>query len=156
MENTKPNILTYLTIGDWSEDSHEEYEKVYFKVNYPVETIRQAYKDSCLKTGVQFNHNENYTGTEKRRIYDQIWTEYKNNAIRPNEVATLRQFNVINDEYLVKQQLEETEDHHIFVTNPKMQQTSSCDSSHYPCQMTSYTKNTQSLLSISTAGGTAI
>ena len=111
-------ILTYLTIGDWSEDGHGSYEKVYFKVNYPVDAIQQAYKDSCRKTGVQFNHNENYTGTEKHRIYDQIWTEYDNDAIRPAEGKILREYGVITDEYLTERGLME-EDSYIINLSPK-------------------------------------
>lgn len=113
------NILTFLTIGDWSNDGHNMSDKIYYHVNYPVEDIRQAYKDSCRKTGVQFNHNANYTGVGSPNCYDQILTEYSNNSIRPHENKILREHNVITDTWLSERKLEETEDHYICMTEPK-------------------------------------
>lgn len=78
-------VLTELTIGDWSEDGHCRYNKIQYYVNYAISDIRQAYKSSCLMTGVQFNHNQNYTGTGEGYIFDQICTEYENNCIREKE-----------------------------------------------------------------------
>jgi hypothetical protein len=40
--------------------------------------VQQAYKDSCKLTGVQFNHNESYTGNENRSNEEyQICTDYE-------------------------------------------------------------------------------
>lgn len=51
-----------ITIGDWSQDGHNQYEEFVFESNKTVKEIRQAYKDSCKLTGLSFNHNEDYTG----------------------------------------------------------------------------------------------
>ena len=51
-----------LTIGDWSQDGHNQYEEFVYESNKSVHEIRQAYKDSCKLTGISFNHNEDYTG----------------------------------------------------------------------------------------------
>jgi hypothetical protein len=55
-----------ILIGDWSSDGHGKSESFVLNGNYPVKMLRQAYKDSCKLTGVQFNHNYNYTGI---RVY---------------------------------------------------------------------------------------
>ena len=54
--------LMKLTIGDWSKDGHNRMEHYYLNSNYDVHQVREAYKNSCKKTGVTFNHNEDYTG----------------------------------------------------------------------------------------------
>lgn len=113
----RPN-LTKLTIGDWSQDGHESYDEIYYCVNYAVSDIRQAYKDSCRKTGVQFNHNTNYVNPGESNIYDQILTDYENNYIRPYEIEVLREHGVITDEYLNGHGLEETDDG-ICITEPE-------------------------------------
>jgi len=43
---------------------HSKSDEYVFEGNYHVSKLRQAYKDSCRLTGVQFNHNQNYTGIE--------------------------------------------------------------------------------------------
>lgn len=73
-----------LVLGDWSDDGHGKYKDFLFDCNYDVSKIRQAYKDSCKKLGITFNHNEDYTGLNlsygnKR----QIWTEYEEPQLSP-------------------------------------------------------------------------
>lgn len=63
-----------VVIGDWSGDGHDYYDEIVFKVNKDISTLRQGYKDSCKKTGVQFNINEDYTGLGKDAAH--ICTEY--------------------------------------------------------------------------------
>ena len=75
-----------ISIGDWSEDGHNQYEQFVFESNKPVEEIQQAYKDSCKLTGLQFNHNEDYTGLNlnwQHPEYDdrQICTEYEDGEV---------------------------------------------------------------------------
>jgi len=72
-----------LTIGDWSQDGHNQYDEFVYESNKSVQEIRQAYKDSCKLTGIQFNHNKDYTevignkyGTERH-----ICTEYEDNSV---------------------------------------------------------------------------
>lgn len=67
-------------IGDWSSDGHSKCDEYILCCNYSVETVRQAYKDSCSLTGVQFNHNEDYTGIigNKYGTERHICTEYDN------------------------------------------------------------------------------
>lgn len=92
-----------VVIGDWSDDGHGKSDKFVFKGNYPVETLRQAYKDSCKLTGVQFNHNQDYTGIEidKNLPYQMRWgeedkrrvcTEYGNNFIDMFAYNILKEF----------------------------------------------------------------
>lgn len=54
-----------LSIGDWSEDGHNEYEQLVYNSNKSVTEIQQAYKDSCKLTGLQFNENTNFTGLKE-------------------------------------------------------------------------------------------
>lgn len=42
-------------IGDWSGDGHRQCDIFTVECNYGVEEVRQAYKDSCFKTNIQFN-----------------------------------------------------------------------------------------------------
>lgn len=73
-----------ISIGDWSEDGHNQYEEFVYSSNYPVDKLRQAYKDSCKLTGLQFNHNENYTGLKDHSNYGtkrHICTEYQDDSI---------------------------------------------------------------------------
>jgi hypothetical protein len=67
-----------VVIGDWSSDGHGKCDELVFKGNHPVEELRQAYKDSCRLTGVQFNHNQNYTGIEiDQKDFKKKWAERK-------------------------------------------------------------------------------
>lgn len=82
-----------LSIGDWSHDGHNQYEDFVFEVNKSVEEIRQAYKDSCKLAGMQFNHNENYTGIN----YDwrqagkyECLCEYENSVMSSNFIQKLK------------------------------------------------------------------
>ncbi|CAL9986301.1 hypothetical protein VPHD479_0283 [Vibrio phage D479] len=83
-----------LVVGDWSDDGHGKSREVVFEVNHPVEVIQQAYKDACKLTGVQFNHNEDYTGrgswSEGKRY--QICADYEQSALFPETVEILREF----------------------------------------------------------------
>lgn len=77
-----------LTIGDWSQDGHNQYDIFVYNVNKNVSEIRQAYKDSCKLTGLQFNNNENYTGLSAHDTYDtpyHICTEHE--SFKPSELA---------------------------------------------------------------------
>lgn len=38
-----------LSIGDWSQDGHNQSEDFVYEVNKTVSEIRQGYKDSCKK-----------------------------------------------------------------------------------------------------------
>lgn len=117
-EKLETPILAKLTLGDWSNDGHGEYDEISYMVNYSISDIRQAYKDSCRLTRVQFNHNENYIGMEKGNIYNQILTDYGQNYIRKPEVAVLRVYDVITDEYVESRQLIEDESG-ILITKPE-------------------------------------
>ncbi len=110
----KTPILTRLTLGDWSGDGHEETDQYVFQINYPVADLQQAYKDSCKKVGIQFNHNENYMGTGGN-VYDQIFTEYGDNIIPYEEAALLRAHGILNDD-LLNGSIEEDDEGGIYVT----------------------------------------
>ncbi|BAR85817.1 hypothetical protein P9Z59_13555 [Bacillus thuringiensis] len=56
--------LFKVPVGDWSQDGHNQYQDFYVYCNYPVKVMRQAYKDTCGKIGLQMNCSKNYTGIE--------------------------------------------------------------------------------------------
>jgi hypothetical protein len=82
----------YLNVGDWSGDGHEKHDQVLIESNLPVKDVQQAYKDSCKLTGVQLNHNEDYTGVKRdwkvARDF-QILTEYESSKITSNQFKML-------------------------------------------------------------------
>lgn len=71
-------MIYKLVLGDWSEDGHGISKNILVDCNCNnVIDIQNAYKESCRKLGVQFNHTEDYTG--KHLQYGDphlIWTEY--------------------------------------------------------------------------------
>lgn len=85
------SYMMQLNIGDWSHDGHNISESEVFSVNYPVSVIRQAYKDSCKKTGVQFNHNEDYTGglSKSYGSWRQLFTEYEDSELEQDAYDVL-------------------------------------------------------------------
>lgn len=73
-------MLYKLVLGDWSKDGHNISKDFIFDCNHDVSEIRQAYKDSCKKLGVTFNHNEDYTGLGITYGDERmVWTEYEEN-----------------------------------------------------------------------------
>ena len=77
-----------ISIGDWSSDGHGISETLPFECNYAVEDLINAYKKSCKKTGLQFNHNEDYTGHKPKNWsansdYENrlICTEYEDGVL---------------------------------------------------------------------------
>lgn len=72
-------MIYKLVLGDWSEDGHGISKNILVDCNCEsVTDIQNAYKESCKKLGVQFNHTEDYTG--KHLQYGDphlIWTEYE-------------------------------------------------------------------------------
>ena len=93
-----------ITIGDWSEDGHNQYDEFVYESNKSVKDIRQAYKDSCKLTGLQFNHNENYTGTEVHNSYGtpyHICTEYDEDTISDIAMGILMEHDIeVGSDYL--------------------------------------------------------
>jgi hypothetical protein len=89
-----------LTIGDWSQDGHNQYEEFVYESNKSVKEIRQAYKDSCKLTGLSFNHNEDYTGLGLRnRNPRQIATEYQEPNLSDLAKEILTEFEIDYTEY---------------------------------------------------------
>lgn len=70
--------LFKVPVGDWSKDGHNQHTDYYVTANYPVEDMRQAYKDTCKKIGLQLNHSTNYTGIEgATRRYEKTGEEWR-------------------------------------------------------------------------------
>lgn len=70
----------YLVIGDWSDDGHGKSDKVLLAVNKPVKEVQNAYKNSCMLTGISFNDNDDFTGKKRHyKIVDKyhICTDYE-------------------------------------------------------------------------------
>lgn len=91
-----------ITIGDWSEDGHGVYEQFVFESNKTVKEVQDAYKASCKLTGLQFNHNDNYTGiVDNYRNYRndrQICTEYEDSEISEFALDILKEHGIIIDD----------------------------------------------------------
>lgn len=91
-----------LIIGDWSKDGHNQSDAIIFCTNYPVEVVRQAYKDSCKLTGLQFNHNEDYTGLGVGRKYGSwrlMVTEYEKSGLDTEALEALNGYGIDTEEY---------------------------------------------------------
>lgn len=85
------NMVYKLTLGDWSKDGHGISKDFLFECNYDVHRIRQAYKDSCKKLGIAFNHGSDYAGLGcSYGSAKQIWTEYEDSIIRSTVFETLK------------------------------------------------------------------
>jgi len=76
----------YLVLGDWSDDGHGKHDKILLESNVSVKDIQDAYKASCKLTGVSFNHNEDFTETnrdwEEADRY-RIACEYEDSLLSP-------------------------------------------------------------------------
>lgn len=55
----------HLVLGDWSDDGHGKHDRILLESNVSVKDIQDAYKASCKLTGVSFNHNEDFTETDR-------------------------------------------------------------------------------------------
>jgi hypothetical protein len=93
------NMKVRITIGDWSEDEdgHNQYEEFVFDSNKSVTKIQDAYKQSCKTTGLQFNHNENYSGLKEHDDYEtdrHICTEYEESYLSETAVNILEEHGV--------------------------------------------------------------
>lgn len=55
----------YLVLGDWSDDGHGKHDKILLESNVSVKDTQKAYKASCKMTGISFNHNEDFTETNR-------------------------------------------------------------------------------------------
>lgn len=86
----------WLTIGDWSKDGHGQSKRFIISANKDVHAIRQAYKDSCRLTGLQFNDDENYIDDDEQDHLDEarlICVEYHHNSLTAFQRETLDKFN---------------------------------------------------------------
>jgi hypothetical protein len=83
-----------LNIGDWSNDGHGVCVQEVFKVNFKLQDVQQAYKQSCKTTGLQFNHNEDYTGGYCKGYgsWRQLFTEYDGSTITGQAYEQLANF----------------------------------------------------------------
>lgn len=89
--------LLKLTLGDWSRDGHGYMEKFFIESNYNVHEVRQAYKNSCKKTGITFDGEDNYTGCNLDREPWRIpLTGYWENTIEDKAVTELRRFGLLD------------------------------------------------------------
>jgi len=60
----------YLNIGDWSNDGHNQSDKILMSANYPVNIVQQAYKDACKLTGIGFDDDD-------AKYHEREWEEAK-------------------------------------------------------------------------------
>jgi hypothetical protein len=89
-----------LTIGDWSQDGHNQYDVSVFESNKTVKEIQKAYKESCKKTGLSFNINEDYTGLGLSYGSErQIATEYEEPELSELADEILTSFGINTSEY---------------------------------------------------------
>lgn len=84
--------LFQIPVGDWSRDGHNQLETYYVTANYSAQEMRQAYKDTCKKIGLQLNHNTDYTGIipeDKWNNWRYLLTEYEQSSIPEEAVEIL-------------------------------------------------------------------
>lgn len=80
----------YLVLGDWSDDGHGKSDKVLIESNYSEKDLQKAYKKSCKKTGISFNHNDNFTGKKDAIL---ICTDYEDSQITEEAYRALAKLN---------------------------------------------------------------
>lgn len=100
--NKKKDFLLKLTLGDWSDDGHGQYEEIYVLSNYDVHAMREAYKESCMKTGLYFHDIAIHPHWRK------IWTDYHENNISENALKILEDYGIID-----KDEIPETEQYNV-------------------------------------------
>lgn len=86
--------LFKVPVGDWSKDGHNQCDTYYVESNYSAKEMRQAYKDTCKKIGLQLNHNKDYIGIEgfdmySKRNWRYLLTEYEESSIAEEAVDIL-------------------------------------------------------------------
>ena len=84
--------LFKVPVGDWSDDGHGKYEDYYVEANYSAQEMRQAYKDTCKKIGLQMNHNTDYTGIEGLKSWGNwryLLTNYEQSSISEEAIEIL-------------------------------------------------------------------
>lgn len=82
-----------LSIGDWSEDGHGQYEFYFYNSNYPVSDWQDAYYKSCLLTGIQFHD------TEGKSDNIALCVEYDENHITDEVQEILNKFSLPTKNY---------------------------------------------------------
>lgn len=90
----------YLVLGDWSDDGHGKHDKILLESNVSVKDIQEAYKASCKLTGVSFNHNEDYTETDRDwREADRfrIACEYEDSMLSPFVFGILAKYGLTKE-----------------------------------------------------------
>lgn len=96
---TEKAYLVKLVLGDDSGDEHGITKEMKYTSNYDRDTIWKAYMDSCKKTGIQFNHNENYTGLPDLEDWQQVFTEYGDCYMDKRTEDVLRQHGIDPAQY---------------------------------------------------------
>lgn len=94
-----------IKIGDPSDDGHGKYEDFIIESNYTVATVRNAYKESCKLTGIQFSYlgNNNHIGIEltwnNSEFSDRaIAAEYESRTLSKLATDILIKFDLINND----------------------------------------------------------
>jgi len=96
-------MLMKLVLGDWSDDGHGKSREVVYDVNHTLEDVQEAYKQSCKTTGVSFNHNDDFTGVERKYPEDKLYricTDYEDSYISEEAFNELRKY--IDEDTLYK------------------------------------------------------
>lgn len=87
----------YLVLGDWSDDGHGKYEKILMESNLSVLEVQEAYKKACEITGIEFNHNEDYTKRNrdwKKRADYQVCVDYEDSELKPKVKKILIKYGI--------------------------------------------------------------
>jgi hypothetical protein len=114
-----------ISIGDWSSDGHGTCEYFVYQANKTIDELRQAYKDSCKLTQIQFNHfDENYIGIPKpewslRKLYS-ICTEYQHCTATKEQHTKLKSFGLDLARYSDDILEEENPDEYVNLYNPAL------------------------------------
>lgn len=113
--NEKEENRFMVVIGDWSHDGHGHSDYFVYRSNYNIDRLRQGYKDSCKSTGVQFNHNQDYTGNYdyRRDEWKRICTEYE------QYIMDERAVNILDNHGVDLSMFEDIEGGRKFISEPE-------------------------------------
>lgn len=99
-------MIFNLVLGDWYQDGNcVSYDNTY-DINYPVERLAEAYKTSCRKYGIQFNHPtpENdyigYAAEYGKGLEDwrYVWCRYGDDVIDATVYVILEQVGILTED----------------------------------------------------------
>lgn len=83
-----------IKLGDPTDSGHGKIQEFIFITNKTLNELQEGYENSCKLTGLQFNHNKDFTELEKSLDFEdylkrKICTEYEESEINNFAKKTL-------------------------------------------------------------------